>query len=186
LFQLLIDSGAAVLLIRETPQDTSAVGTFDYSDLNAYLMLVVGLAQPHEEQAISFRELAQKAREGSKIPLKDVKDLGVKKPLTMLPVSTSLMTAVETFGSGVHRVMVIKDHSTEVVGIVSQSRLIKFLWENGRSLPVIDQLYPLHLKELRIGSQQVISIRCVPSCYPTSPHSDLYAAEIAHSFMPCN
>jgi CBS domain-containing protein len=155
---LLIDSGAAVLLIRETPQDTSVVGTFDYSDLNAYLMLVVGLSYPHEEQAISFRELAQKAREGSKILLKDVKDLGVKEPLTALPVSASLMMAVETFGSGVHRIMVVKERSMEVVGIVSQSRLIKFLWENGRSLPILDQLYPLHLKDLRIGSQQVISI----------------------------
>ncbi|KAL2013987.1 hypothetical protein VTN00DRAFT_1512 [Thermoascus crustaceus] len=155
---LLIDSGAPVLLIRETAQDTSAVGTFDYSDLNAYLLLVVGLAQPDEEHITSFRELAQKAREGSKIPLRDIKDLGRKEPLMTLPTSANLMTAVETFGGGVHRVVVVKENSTEVVGIVSQGRLVRFLWENGRSFPVIDQLYPQYLKDLQLGSQQVIAI----------------------------
>ncbi|KAL1968920.1 hypothetical protein VTN77DRAFT_1281 [Rasamsonia byssochlamydoides] len=155
---ILIDSGAPVLLIRETAEHTSAVGTFDYTDLNSYLLLAVGLVQPAEDQLTSFRELARKAREGSKIPLKDVKDLGPKEPLTTLPVSANLTTAVETFGSGVHRIVVVKDDSTEVVGIVSQSRLVKFLWENGRSFPIIDQLYPQCLKDLRLGSHQVISI----------------------------
>jgi CBS-domain-containing membrane protein len=146
-------------LIRESPEHTSAIGTFDYTDLNAYLLLVVGLVQPAEEQLTSFRQLAQKAQEGSKIPLKDVKDLGRKEPLTTLPASASLTTAVETFGSGVHRIVVVKEDSTEVVGIVSQSRLVKFLWENGRSFPMIDQLYPQYLKDLRIGSQDVIAIK---------------------------
>ncbi|KAL1988179.1 hypothetical protein VTN96DRAFT_709 [Rasamsonia emersonii] len=155
---ILIDSDAPVLLIRETPEHTSAVGTFDYTDLNAYLLMVVGLAHPADDQVTAFRELAQKAREGSKIPLKDVKDLGPKEPLTTLPVSANLTTAVETFGSGVHRIVVVKEDSDEVVGIVSQSRLVRFLWENGRSFPIIDQLYPHHLKDLRIGSHKVISI----------------------------
>lgn len=158
---MLIDSGAPVLLIRETAQGTSAVGTFDYSDLNAYLLLVVGLAQPDEEHITSFRELARKAREGSKIPLRDIKDLGRKEPLMTLPTSANLMTAVETFGGGVHRVVVVKENSTEVVGIFSQGRLVRFLWENGRSFPVIDQLYPQYLKDLQLGSQQVIAIKWV-------------------------
>jgi CBS domain len=160
--QLLIESGAPVMLIRETAQDTSAVGMFDCSDLNAYLLLVVGLAQPHEEQLTSFRDLARKAREGSKIPLKDVQDLGAKEPLTMLPTSASLRTAMETFGSGVHRIIVVKENNRDVVGIVSQSRLVNFLWENGHSFPIIDQLYPQALKDLRIGSQKVFSIKYVP------------------------
>jgi hypothetical protein len=71
------------------------------------------------------------------------------------------MTTVETFGGGVHRIVVLKEDSDEVVGIVSQSRLVKFLWENGRSFPIIDQLYPQYLKDLRLGSQQVIHIKYV-------------------------
>ncbi|KAF4252563.1 hypothetical protein CNMCM8812_006905 [Aspergillus fumigatus] len=155
----LIDSDAPVLLIRETPEHKTAVGTFDYSDLNAYLLLAAGLTQPNEELRESYEELARKARDGHKIPLKDVKELGRSEPLTTLPASANLMTAVETFGGGVHRVVVVDEHKNgEVVGIVSQFRLVKFLWENGRSFPVIDQLYPQYLRDLGIGSREVISI----------------------------
>jgi hypothetical protein len=127
------------------------------------LLLVVGIAQPEEEQVTSFRELARKAREGSKIPLKDVKDLGREEPLVTLPPSANLTSAIETFGGGVHRIVIVKENSSDVIGILSQSRLVKFLWENGRSFPVIDQLYPQYLKDLRIGSQQVMSIKYVHS-----------------------
>lgn len=110
----------------------------------------------------SYHELARKAREGTKIPLKDVKDLGTKEPLPVLPASAKVLKAVETFGGGVHRVVVVDDSKdTEVVGIFSQFRLVKFLWENGRSFPVIDQLYPQYLRDLMIGSQDVISIKWV-------------------------
>ncbi|OKL59061.1 Protein sds23 [Talaromyces atroroseus] len=154
----LIDSDARVLLVRESVNDKSPVGTFGYSDLNAYLLLVVGLATPTESQLTSFQEVAQKAREGSKVPLKDLRDLVPREPLTTLPQSANLMTAVETFGGGVHSIVVLKEGSSEAIGIVSQSRLVKFLWENGSSFPIIDQLYPQHLKDLRLGSQQVIQI----------------------------
>ncbi|RAK82388.1 CBS domain protein [Aspergillus fijiensis CBS 313.89] len=156
---ILIDTAAPVLLIRETPDQKSAVGTFDYSDLNAYLLLASGLTQPDETLLASYEELARKAKQGIKIPLKDVKDLGRKEPLTTLPASANVMTAVQTFGGGVHRVVVVDEQKErEVVGIFSQYRLVKFLWENGRSFPVIDQLYPQSLHELGIGSREVISI----------------------------
>ncbi|KAG5297432.1 CBS domain-containing protein [Histoplasma ohiense] len=155
---ILIDSGSPVILIREKPKDKTAIGTFDYADLNAYLLLVVGLVQPSEEHVASMRELARKAREGKEIPLRDVKNLGLNVPVTSLTPGASLMRAVETFGGGVHRVIVAKEDTNEVVGIFSQWRLVKFLWENGQSFPVIDQLYPRSLADLRIGSQQVISI----------------------------
>jgi CBS domain-containing protein len=159
LLQLLIDSGAPVLLVRESPSSRSVTGTFDYADLNAYLLLVVGLAQPDEEHIEDFRELARKARTGAVIPLKDVQELGRKEPLVKLPNTASLIQAIETFGSGVHRVIVVEQHTDEVVGILSQSRVVKFLWENGRSFPVIDQLYPQYLRDLKIGSHQVVSIK---------------------------
>ncbi|KAI9680833.1 MAG: cell separation during budding [Caeruleum heppii] len=156
---LLIESGAPVILIREDTKALSACGTFDYADLNAYLLLVVGLAQPEGESSISsFQELAKKAREGNKIPIKDVKDLGKKEPFVALPHTARLTKAVECFGSGVHRIIILKDGTTEVVGILSQLSLVKFLWENGKSFPTIDHLYPYPLKDLSIGSHQVIAI----------------------------
>ncbi|RDW60377.1 uncharacterized protein DSM5745_10835 [Aspergillus mulundensis] len=156
---ILIDSDAPVLLIRETPEHKTAVGTFDYSDLNTYLLLAAGLTRPDEGLLPAYEELARKARENIPIPMRDVKELGRKEPLTTLPASASLMTAVETFGGGVHRVVVIDERrDNEVLGIVSQFRLVKFLWENGRCFPVLDQLYPQSLRDLKIGSHAVISI----------------------------
>lgn len=157
--QLLIESGAPVVLIREHPQAQSISGTFDFADLNAYLLLVVGLAKPDEEHIEDFRELANKARSGAEIPLKDVKALGRKDPLVKLSENTSLIQAIETFGGGVHRVIVVKQDTDEVMGILSQSRVVRFLWENRRSFPVLEKLYPLHLRDLKIGSQHVVSIK---------------------------
>ena len=147
-------------MIRETPRDTSVVATFDFSDLNAYLLLASGYTQPDEEQIVWYNELARKAKEGIKIPLSDVKNLGRKDPLTKLPASANMLTAVETFGGGIHRVVVVNDNRPdEVVGIFSQFRLVKFLWENGHSFPVIERLYGQSIKDLNIGSQAVVSIK---------------------------
>lgn len=158
---MLIDSGTPVLLIRESPEDTAAVGTFDYADLNSYLLLAAGLTSPDAAHQASYEELAKKAHNGVPIPLRDVKKFGMEKePLINLPASANVLTAVEIFGGGVHRVVVVNESNPqEVVGIFSQFRLVKFLWENGRSFPVIEELYTQALHELRIGSQEVISIK---------------------------
>lgn len=88
-----------------------------------------------------------------------MKDLGNKEPFVTLPHSASLTKAVEVFGGGVHRIVVVKEGTDDVIGVLSQLRLVKFLWENRQSFPVIDRLYPQQLKELGVGSQHVISIK---------------------------
>ncbi|KAH0542395.1 hypothetical protein FGG08_003240 [Glutinoglossum americanum] len=165
--QILIESGAPVILLRETADSKAACGTFDYSDLNAYLLLVVGLVQPEEGDISSFQELAKKAREGNPIPVKYVKDLGKKNAFVILSESAPLPTAVEIFGSGLHRIAIVRDGTNEVIGVLSQLRLVEFFWENGRSFPSVDVLYPQPLKDLNIGSAQVISIKYV---YMVPPH----------------
>lgn len=135
------------------------VATFDYADLNSYLLLAAGLTSPDEEHRASYEELANKAQNGVPIPLRDVKKFGMEKePLINLPASANVMTAVEVFGGGVHRVVVV-DHDDKVVGIFSQFRLVKFLWENGRSFPLIEELHPQVISDLRLGSTNVISIK---------------------------
>jgi CBS domain-containing protein len=157
--ELLVKTGAPnVVLLRENKETRHATGTFDYSDLNAYLLLVVGLAHPSEEETESFDELAKKGREGKPIPLKDVKDLGKKEPLITLPHTADLTKAMEVFGSGVHRVLVAEENTTNVIGVLTQLKLVKFFWENRTSFPVVDQLYPQLVKDLRLGSQTVVAI----------------------------
>ena len=138
------------------------VGTFDYNALNAYLLTAVGIAQPSEKNAEKFANMAQNAGQGKPITLRDVRDIGRKDGATFLPESASLTKAIETFGRGVHRVLVAREGSegkVEVTGLLSQTRLMRFLWENGRNFPVIDQLYSQYLRDLKIGSNIPISIK---------------------------
>jgi hypothetical protein len=155
----LTESGAAVLLIRTAKTERSAVATFDYRDLTQYLLFATGQLFPDEEHLVVFQNLAKKAQQGQKIPLRDAKSLGNKEPFLTLPHTADLTAAVETFGGGVHRIIILKEGTNHAVGILSQLRLVKFLWENGRSFPIIDQLYPRQVNELSIGSQQLISVK---------------------------
>ncbi|MCJ1393419.1 cell separation during budding [Xylographa bjoerkii] len=155
---LLIDSASTVLLIRATRNETLAIGTFDYKDLNQYLLFATGRLRPDEEHLAFFQDLASKAQQGQEIPIKDAKALGSKEPFVVLPHTANLTKAVEAFGGGVHRIVIAQEGTDEVTGILSQLKLVKFLWENGSSFPVIDQLYPQTIKDLGIGSQHVISI----------------------------
>ena len=149
-----------VVLLREDATTRYATGTFDYSDLNAYLLLVVGLAHPDQEDIASFDELAKKGREGKPIPLRDVKEVGNKKePLITLPSTADLTKAMEVFGSGVHRVLVAEEGTTDVVGVLTQLRLVQFFWENQQSFPAMYQLYPQLIKDLSIGSKSVLAIK---------------------------
>ncbi|KAL5323513.1 hypothetical protein ACEPPN_008050 [Leptodophora sp. 'Broadleaf-Isolate-01'] len=157
--KLLIELGPPnVILLRETSDSTSACGTFDYSDLNAYLLVVVGLANPEGEQLETFDALAKKAREGAWIPVRDIQTLAKKGPLITLSESEDLSKAIEHFASGVHRILVCKHGTTEVVGILSQLKVVRFLWDNATSFPAIDALYPVILRDLGVGTRETISI----------------------------
>lgn len=148
--------------MQDPKSNDPVVDTFDYTSLNAYLLTAVGIAQPPEEHAEWFAGLAQRAAEGKPIPLRDVHNLGRRDPLTYLPESANLTRAIETFGQGVHRVMVAREGEggkVEVVGLLSQTRLMRFLWRHGRNFAGIDQLYPQYLRDLKIGSNSPISIK---------------------------
>ncbi len=159
--QLLTESGAPVLLVRANKNENTAVATFDYRDLTQYLLFATGQLMPDEEHLVVFQNLAKKAQQGHKIPLRDAKSLGNKEPFVTLPHSADLTAAVETFGGGVHQIVVLKEGTNHAIGILSQLRLVKFLWENGSCFPILDQLYPREIKDLSIGSHQLISVKYV-------------------------
>jgi len=158
--QALTESGPPnVILLRENPDTTTVVDTFDFNDLNAYLLVVVGLAHPDETQVESWDELAKKTNEHIPIPTRDITTLAKKSPLVTLSESQDLLKAIEIFASGVHRILVTKEGNTDVIGVLSQLKLIEFLWDNGTSFHAIDSLYPMILRDLGIGTSQTISIK---------------------------
>jgi CBS domain-containing protein len=148
-----------VILVRNLPNDQSACDTFDYNDLNAYLLVVLGLANPEEDEVEVFTEIAKRARDGMKIPLKEMKFFTKKAPLVSLSESEDLSKAIESFAGGVHQILIVKEGSDQVIGILSQWTLVKFLWDNGNCFPIIDQLYPMILRDLNIGTPQAIAIK---------------------------
>ena len=154
------NSPVNVVLVRETDESGSVLSTFDYSDLNAYLLVVVGLAEPDEQDITIYDDIVSKARQHSPIPLRDIQSICRKESLVSLPGDENLLQAIEVFGSGIHRVLVV-DESNEPVGVLSQMRLVEFFWAEGINFPNIERLYPAILRDLGIGSQQIISIKLV-------------------------
>lgn len=144
--------------MRESSSSKTAVSTFDYSDLNAYLLVVVGLAKPEEEDAALYAEISKKAQAQEDIPLREIQSLSRKEELVTLPAEESLDKAVEAFGSGIHRVL-IANSAGEVIGVLSQLRLVEFFWNEAVNFPVIDRLYGCLLRDLQIGTHQIIAIK---------------------------
>ncbi|KAK6189500.1 hypothetical protein LQW54_013197 [Pestalotiopsis sp. IQ-011] len=154
---LLKSASNNVVLIREKGSECTAVSTFDHNDLNAYLLVVVGLAHPPDDLVDLYDSLAKKAQANESIPLRDIQLICRKEALVILPANEDLARAIEVFGSGIHRVLVTNS-AGEVAGVLSQLRLVEFFWNEGVNFRVIDDLYPRLMRDLAIGSQQVIAV----------------------------
>ncbi|ERT02654.1 hypothetical protein HMPREF1624_00955 [Sporothrix schenckii ATCC 58251] len=151
-------STAGAVLVRNGLSDKMAVSTFDYNDLNAYLLVVIGMANPDPEQVMVYQSIAQRAQDRVAIPIRDVLPICHKEPLATLSYNDDLLAAIEVFGSGARRVIVTNANATEVVGVLSQLQLIQFFWNEAVNFPQIDRLYAATLRDLRIGSQEIIAI----------------------------
>lgn len=120
--------------------------------------MVVGLAMPEEDQIEVTNNIVEKAKKGESIILREIQSLLRKEALISLSATSNLAQAMEILGSGVHRLLVT-NQAAHVVGIMSQLRLVEFFWNEGINFPTIDQLYPLILRDLNIGTKQTISVK---------------------------
>jgi len=155
-----------VVLVRQDRSSRQAVGAFDYDDLNAYLLLVTNLAYPPTAELSQIQHVLDRASKNEPTPLHDIQYLlGRKAPPAFLDHTDTLTKAVEIFGGGTHRIIVKKHGTPEVVGVLSQLRLLRFFWENMASFRSVFQLHNRTLKELELGSHTVVSIK-----YVSLPH----------------
>ncbi|ROW01817.1 hypothetical protein VPNG_07795 [Cytospora leucostoma] len=144
------------VLIKDGPVKTP-VSLFDCNDLNAYLLAVVGLARPEEEMVQLYDSIARRAQDREAIPLRDIQPICRHEQVVSLPPDEFLPGAIEVFGSGIHRLL-ITNQAGDVVGVLSQLKVLEFFWNEGINFAVIDRLYPILLRDLHIGSQQIIAI----------------------------
>lgn len=161
LLQLLINAGPPnVVLVREHTGTRTAIGAFDYDDLIAYLLLVTNLDIPTDADEDEIEDVLDRARSNQPIPLSDIKHLlGRREPPAFLEHTDTLTKAVEILGSGKHRIIVRKQGTRDVVGVLSQLRLTRFFWENQISFENVSALHGRAIKDLDIGSHAIVSIK---------------------------
>lgn len=178
-FETLITHNLTSLPVSCTPDSTDLTSclSFDYSDLNTYLLLIMNKiavsdlcvdeipdengdpnALTQQQKYEKLQQLIAKAKKGEEVPVDFIVRLHPKNPLVRLKEHESLFRAVEAFGNGVHRVAIV-DASNKITGILSQRRTIRFLWENARRFPSLEFLLNSSLQDLKIGSTTPITIQ---------------------------
>lgn len=166
-FNVLQTHNLTSLPVEEFENDVNCL-TFDYTDLNAYLMLVLGKLQINEQYLAQNQyyknnpeevaTLIQKAKRGEQVPVKFVVQLVPKNPFYKLPETETLSTVMEILGSGVHRIAIVDEKVSKITGILSQRRLIKYLWENARRFPSLEPIFQQTIVEVELGSSKVMSV----------------------------
>lgn len=120
--------------------------------------MVVGLARPTEELVTICNDIGLKAQARVDIPVRDIQPICRKESLVTLQAHEDLLSAIELFASGIHRILVTSQ-AGEVIGVLSQLKLIEFFWNESVHFQAIDDLYPRLLRDLGIGSQRIISVK---------------------------
>lgn len=129
----------------------SVYDTFDYADLNGYLLLVLGHISVKGAHGAEFDEALRKAQQGIPATVEFASQFGARDPFVRMSTSTSLGAAIQKFASGVHRIAIVGGPQDHVVGILSQRRLIKYIWNNIRKFPQLEPVLDRSLEELQIG-----------------------------------
>ncbi|KAH3903349.1 related to Protein SDS23 [Saccharomycodes ludwigii] len=133
--------------------------TFDYNDLNSYLLLVLGKIKVLGNNSggnnnISAQDLEKITRDcqmGKPVPVGEIVRLTPKNPFYKIPQDESLSTAMGILGSGVHKIAITDIEQQTILGILSQRRLIKYIWDNARNFKNLEPLLNASLQSLKIG-----------------------------------
>ncbi|KAI9476305.1 MAG: hypothetical protein EXX96DRAFT_486283 [Benjaminiella poitrasii] len=151
----------------------SYVGMFDYGDVIAYILLVLQNMPPpgdekedkesneakNRESNVTFeiKDILYRALEGKEVPAKLASDLSQKNPFYSIMPEATLLSAVEEFAYGTHRVCVLNPDGS-IKGILSQSTVAKYLFENQRHFPDIECMLNKTLRQLGLGVSDVIAV----------------------------
>ncbi|CAI5756892.1 unnamed protein product [Candida verbasci] len=158
--------------ISENHSDLTNCLTFDYSDLNTYLLLIMNKIDYSElnvdeigDEKMTFQEKhdlvisnINKAKKGEEVPVEFIIKLHPKNPFIKFVDNDTLFSVMETLGNGVHRIAITDSTTNKIIGILSQRRLIKYMWENARRFPALDFYLQSTLQDLKIGSSNPITI----------------------------
>ncbi|KAK4509144.1 uroporphyrin-III C-methyltransferase [Mucor velutinosus] len=147
----------------------SYVGMFDYGDVIAYILLVLqNMPPPGDEEeeldvqarenlTFEIKDIVRRALEGEEVPVKLASDLSQKNPFYSIMPEATLLSAVEEFAYGTHRVCVLNPDGS-IKGILSQSTVAKYIFDNQRHFPDIECMMNKTLRQLGLGVSDVIAV----------------------------
>lgn len=154
-----------VSLSHNDSHDLANCLTFDYSDLITYLLLIMNKISINDLSVSEFKDpeyinqQIAKAKKGEEVPVEFIIKLHPKNPFIKFAENKTLARPMETLGNGVHRIAITDPQSqSTITGILSQRRLIKYMWENARRFPALDFYLNSTLQDLKIGSTTPITI----------------------------
>ena len=143
-FNTLVKHHLNSIPVETMPGDMNCL-TFDYNDLNSYLLLVLN------KITIENKQIMEDCQNGKPVPVGEIVKLTPKNPFIKIAEDETLSTVMGILGSGVHRVAITNNEMTKVKGILSQRRLIKYLWDNARKFQSLESLFNYTLQDLKIG-----------------------------------
>ncbi|CAO3684818.1 unnamed protein product [Rhizopus stolonifer] len=140
----------------------SYVGMFDYGDVIVYILLVLQKMtppseDPENEANIEIKDIIRRASEGKVVPVKLASDLSQKNPFYSILPEATLLSTVEEFAYGIHRVSVLNPDGS-IKGILSQSTVTEYLYMNQRNFPDIECIMNKTLRQLGLGVSDVIAV----------------------------
>ncbi|GAB5589554.1 cell separation during budding [Umbelopsis nana] len=136
----------------------SYIGMFDYGDLISYILIVLRKEiPPEDETTLEIKELVKRALGGEQVPVKLASDLSRKNPFCSVLPEATLISILDEFACGTHRVAVMHP-SGDIMGILSQSRVIEHLYNNISHFPGLHRIVNKSLRQLGLGVAPVISV----------------------------
>ncbi|CAM0141588.1 cell separation during budding [Umbelopsis sp. WA50703] len=136
----------------------SFIGMFDYADLISYLLIVLRKEiPPEDESTLEIKELVRRAMDGERVPVKLASDLSRKNPFCSVLPEATLVSILDEFACATHRVAVMQSNGN-IMGILSQSRVIEHLYKNIRHFPDLHPLVNKSLRQLGLGEAPVVSV----------------------------
>ncbi|KAJ7691737.1 hypothetical protein B0H17DRAFT_1062503 [Mycena rosella] len=159
--EILLSEKTLCLAIKAAePKEEPYVGLFDFADLNAFLTLAATRHTLLREDLLDnprVDAIVSAARAG-RVPIHLVSNLSEKNPLESLPDSASLISLLQLFSRGAHRVLIRSSdpNTAPFLGIVSDRRLLTWFAAYAPTAAFLaTPLYSLSLPSLHLFSAVV-------------------------------
>ncbi|KAI9183587.1 cell separation during budding [Blastocladiella emersonii ATCC 22665] len=114
-------------------------------------------AQEPDRSGLAIAEIVQRIRQVRPIPVSYISDLAKRDPFMALPRSATLEHAMDIFSKGIHRIVITEadDKANVLVGILTQSDIVRFLSEREKEAPFNDVL-KMRLNDLKLSTPKEI------------------------------